>query len=1536
MPSFLVQTLNRFRLGALLLLAALCSLASPNAWAAADQTTWNANCTGCHTAGSGPAGAQLNGAGAVAVINAANSRHSMGFNTATQATLLSDMAAFLASVTNTAASTVHVAYHGSASVSAPNLTFNDAGAGVGVLTGYGYASSSTTYGTLSGAGTTALSYTHTANSCGSETLTVYGQGAAQTSNRTIPITIDAPTLTTPTGVTFNIAYSTGATSLSPLGTANLSSISGVGTPAYGSAGLVNANAVSYASSATVYTPQVTFSYLGQGPSGCGVSSSGSVVVNISAPPAPSVGDIGSAGNPIIVSNIASTPFDVSTYISGVVQDANGTSYAVSASQPTAGGSGSSSVSGNTITYIPPGNFTGATTITYTKAGPGGTSASKTIYLNVNSAPTVSAASATTSYNTPITINLSGSITSGITVTSVTPSSPSNGSAVAVGSGSPTSIQFTPTNNFYGNASFLYTATNGAGTSTTAQVSVTVRPPLPTVSNTTATVTYNTATAINLVTAITPGASVTSVTPSGAVNGTAVATGPTTVTFTPTPGTLGAASFAYTATNATGTSVSSATVTINIPTPGAPVAGTQSVTAVSGGATPIHLATSITGVYTSTALGTLPSHGTATLSGSTVSYTPQSGYQGPDSFTYTATGPGGPSSAATVSINVLTTPVAPNVTRSTPLNTNLVLDTTSFASGSFTSVTTSTASHGTLAVSGNTITYTPGTGYYGADSFTYTLMGGAAGNASGTITVNVMLPAVATASLSVALNSSGTLDLAPFITGTAISGIRIASAPGHGSVTVSGTSVTYTPTHDYFGTDSFTYAGFGAYGLTTPAVVTVTISGRPDPTQNAAVTGLVANQVQTALRFSQAQVSNFGRHMESLRRPGGLGGQRSNLDGLAPAQTPTLSNLGAGNAAPLPSPATAGLQGSNPTQLPTGTSPTASLPVESGVSMALAQLGVPNTPLVGLLYNAKNGSLDLGAVQAAFGSGRTPGASLPGTSVWVEGVVSFGTRDASGAVSASEYSSSGISVGVDMPVSDAFTWGLGVGLARDVAYIGTDGSRNQSQGYSLAVYGSYLLGDNAFVEGMLGAGTINYDMRRWVDPAADYALSNRKGYQVFGSVGTGLEFRRGPRMVSPYVRLDFAQDTLDEVTETGAGSYALHYYKQTNNSSQAVLGLRGETTHSTAFGWAVPRARVEWRQDLMDGSNTLLSYADQIGSTLYSIAPTDGRRSALVLGLGSEFLFRDGWSFGLDYQLSRVSNAESSYALRLRLTKELGAKGQRKLLQGDEEIPDGGNEITVDSSATWDDNITRAKLGDDIRADMVYTVNLSRTLEYRLSGNTRVLLTGLATGERFQNFNGLSHIGLGAEANLQYRASSEFDAPTWGLVGKLVGEDYQSSLRDGTRASLGLTWLQPMTDRITLFGALMYNTRQTNNTVFNTEDTSLRLNVDYALGRWTTLYLTGEYRDGDIVSTGHQSLENITIAKAVVQDDAFPNGEFFSYRFKGTTALLTLGYNIGLGPRDSLDLSWRYVQSTPQMRPAWATSPASYTSNQISATYLMRF
>src|SRR3546814_16641583 len=94
-------------------------------------------------------------------------------------------------------------------------------------------------------------------------------------------------------------------------------------------------------------------------------------------------------------------------------------------------------------------------------------------------------------------------------------------------------------------------------------------------------------------------------------------------------------------------VCSSDLPLTVATPAAPVTADKSgVTIGYDTAAPIDLSGLITGIHTSIAIASGPAHGTASIAGDVVTYTPASGYYGADSFTYTATGPGGTAAAAT--------------------------------------------------------------------------------------------------------------------------------------------------------------------------------------------------------------------------------------------------------------------------------------------------------------------------------------------------------------------------------------------------------------------------------------------------------------------------------------------------------------------------------------------------------------------------------------------------------------------------------------------------------------------------------------------------------------------------------------------------------------------------------------------------------------------------------------------------------------------------------------------------------------------------
>lgn len=124
-------------------------------------------------------------------------------------------------------------------------------------------------------------------------------------------------------------------------------------------------------------------------------------------------------------------------------------------------------------------------------------------------------------------------------------------------------------------------------------------------------------------------------------------------ITGTPNAIGSFNFSVTATDSSsGTGPYTATQSYSIEVSDqAPVANAVSAT-VPYDAAATNVALNISGgAPASVAVATAPSHGAAVVSGTSISYQPDPGYAGPDSFTYTATNASGTSAPATVSITV---------------------------------------------------------------------------------------------------------------------------------------------------------------------------------------------------------------------------------------------------------------------------------------------------------------------------------------------------------------------------------------------------------------------------------------------------------------------------------------------------------------------------------------------------------------------------------------------------------------------------------------------------------------------------------------------------------------------------------------------------------------------------------------------------------------------------------------------------------------------------------------------------------------------
>jgi hypothetical protein len=222
---------------------------------------------------------------------------------------------------------------------------------------------------------------------------------------------------------------------------------------------------------------------------------------------------------------------------------------------------------------------------------------------------------------------------------------------------------------------------------------------------------------------------------------------------------------------------------------------------------------------------------------TVVYTPDSNFNGTDTFTYTVNDGASDSAAATVSVTVDPVNDAPVASdgdvsvdegTATPVDLGALVSDIETGDANLTYTIVSQPGHGQLTGSGATRTYMPAAGFSGSDSFTYKVADrGDPDNCGGgppACDAVQLQSQTRTVSLAVApvndaphagdttehLNEDGQLafDLSTLASDTETSPANltytIVAGPTHGSLTGGGPNRTYAPDANFNGADSFTY------------------------------------------------------------------------------------------------------------------------------------------------------------------------------------------------------------------------------------------------------------------------------------------------------------------------------------------------------------------------------------------------------------------------------------------------------------------------------------------------------------------------------------------------------------------------------------------------------------------------------------------------------------------------------------------------------------------------------------------------------------
>ena len=253
--------------------------------------------------------------------------------------------------------------------------------------------------------------------------------------------------------------------------------------------------------------------------------------------------------------------------------------------------------------------------------------------------------------------------------------------------------------------------------------------------------------------------------------------------------------------------------------------------------------------------------------------------------------------------------------------------------------------------------------------------------------------------------------------------------------------------------------------------------------------------------------------------------------------------------------------------------------------------------------------------------------------WSEGRIVLGNKHARN-TSSRDFHNLGVSIGADrIKKKDRDKmYGYVFQYGTDVIHIGGNGTKVNTDVYSLALYETKLRDNQFFTDGIIGISHLDIDHKRVIN--GNTLRGDREGQQIFGSINFGKRIIDEKFNLNPGIKLDLGYTKLkilrEQTTIGNSLADALIYKDQQIKTAFATIGILFDTTDEQGDTIINHHGRLEYVGDLSSSSDADFYFINN-PSTLYNYTSNNKSEHNYRVGYGIDTTSISGWSTVVNFE-----------------------------------------------------------------------------------------------------------------------------------------------------------------------------------------------------------------------------------------------------------------------------------------------------------------